>query len=173
MGFFTRCFDYSLEHQRHVLNAFRHHGILHPNTDRANGMLLLCSTPFGIMGFFTSINCWAAAARSGAQRLSASWDSSLWSSGLRLSREGCAQRLSASWDSSRAVLSAGGSGGGSAQRLSASWDSSPAAVVRHVWRQGCSTPFGIMGFFTGQRQKNIRLYLGAQRLSASWDSSRL
>ncbi len=133
-----------------VLNAFRHHWNLHSPSNVHGPGVCLCSTPFGIIGIFTvfiipalpvRIRCstpfgiigiftprWSNACRvvEGAQRLSASLESSPLMSPLNMSPlVKSAQRLSASLESSRQTLD---------------------RVSNLPFR--CSTPFGIIGIFT-------------------------
>ncbi len=111
-----------------MLNAFRHHWNLHLSPCRARRTGFPCSTPFGIIGIFTRPTDASKLSCSSAQRLSASLESSP----LR-------QRPSRSYIY---VLNA----------------------FRHHWNlhlRGdedndiigqCSTPFGIIGIFTGDRR---------------------
>ena len=152
-----------------VLNAFRHHWNLHTRVYASHHAQDWCSTPFGITGIFTHSDGLSAMLGRGAQRLSASLESSRRDSAPGSTRR--AQRLSASLESSRlsGCLRAGVS---SAQRLSASLiftrqpsDSALALVLNalrhhcnlHRQRQygvrtqaWCSTPFGITEIFTWQ-----------------------
>ncbi len=86
-----------------VLNAFRHHWNLHLLMPAWRARRWRCSTPFGIIGIFTH----GGPARSnqhlpGAQRLSASLESSRGGKIWRVRAEPRAQRLSASLESSPA-----------------------------------------------------------------------
>jgi len=61
-----------------VLNAFRHHWNLHSTVPVTVHSPAACSTPFGIIGIFTSLPAKTLTMHcAGAQRLSASLESSL------------------------------------------------------------------------------------------------
>ena len=156
-----------------VLNAFRHHWNLHPGVTPPNDGDQTCSTPFGIIGIFTrdlKVNGCAVARVLNAFRHH--WNlHSARDQHLPLCTRG-AQRLSASLESSPRRLHERTRGRPCAQRLSASLESSqwhgscppPRLIVlnafRHHWNlhlvEGesdggdlwCSTPFGIIGIFT-------------------------
>ncbi len=131
-----------------VLNAFRHHWNLHAGAFGCFSSGSSCSTPFGIIGIFTSISTLAPVAIEGAQRLSASLESSLGLSYMAIPVALGAQRLSASLESSRTFPQKSGSA-----------------------FKTCSTPFGIIGIFTPLTPWGVLTNRSAQRLSASLESS--
>ncbi len=85
----------------------------------------MCSTPFGIVGIFTSPGRDKRTRTVSAQRLSASLESSLAVASIARIFATCAQRLSASLESSLGGL-----------------------LLTRILCFMCSTPFGIVGIFT-------------------------
>ncbi len=83
-----------------VLNAFRHHWNLHGKPHSTSKIGRKCSTPFGIIGIFTTPIHSAPRCSTCAQRLSASLESSHAVSIFRVANLPGAQRLSASLESS-------------------------------------------------------------------------
>ncbi len=134
-----------------MLNAFRHHWNLHPNSSlRGRLCQRKCSTPFGIIGIFTASSTSPSTKSHGrAQRLSASLESSLLRPTRRRLGDGCSTPFGIIGIFTLVVLLTFG-----------------IAYLR------CSTPFGIIGIFTLRpgcfRQTRLPR---AQRLSASLESS--
>ena len=115
-----------------VLNAFRHHWNLHHPSTVASGWLRWCSTPFGIIGIFTSRMSSSARRLRCAQRLSASLESSRGWTDRRGPRRDC-------------VLNA----------FRHHWNLHDLTGGTGEFIEGCSTPFGIIGIFTHPEPRQL------------------
>jgi hypothetical protein len=132
-----------------------------------------CSTPFGIIGIFTPPRSPRPRPSVGAQRLSASLESSP-STKLQPRRAShCAQRLSASLESSQTSSRRPRAKSPRAQRLSASLESSPRSRASPIGaRTAVLNAFRHHWNLHGAYDKGSRWRTScAQRLSASLESS--
>jgi len=138
-------------HRAFVLNAFRHHWNLHGKTPAGSPNEYQCSTPFGIIGIFTMRPEVYEVDRIGAQRLSASLESSRYLLDSHSLQILVLNAFRHHWNLHIHVIQDKllmRPAYRSAQRLSASLESSPLAGVPNIAALGCSTPFGIIGIFT-------------------------
>ncbi len=131
-----------------VLNAFRHHWNLHLLDIEFNLAARLCSTPFGIIGIFTTLQASSGHSITGAQRLSASLESSPAARQPAIVAALGAQRLSASLESSLRM------------RFTSRHSSAVLNAFRHHWN--LHSPRSFPSEPCDRR---------AQRLSASLESS--
>ena len=133
-----------------------------------------CSTPFGIIGIFTRPKAASSTPGRPAQRLSASLESSRGRAGKRRRRGDLLNAFRHHWNLHAAHFTAYPKPAHAAQRLSASLESSQRPTRwQSSCTSGCSTPFGIIGIFTGATHAVCICRISAQRLSASLESSRL
>ena len=159
--------------------------------------LLRCSTPFGINGIITAFVGTAMCIGTGAQRLSASMESSRVSGRCGEDWLGVLNAFRHQWNHHASNIVASSIPGGCSTpfgingiitRFATGGRGGYVCVLnafRHQWnhhmvgygesrKEGllCSTPFGINGIITQTRLQGRRANRRAQRLSASMESSR-
>ena len=155
-----------------VLNAFRHHWNLHTGGVASYTIsFTLCSTPFGIIGIFTTVMLSQIATMIMCSTPFGIIGIFTVHAGRRKDPNYCAQRLSASLESSRRRQLTRRHGCLSAQRLSASLESSRSRP------SGVGIPTRVLNAFRHHWNLHLACFLilhsqtCAQRLSASLESS--